>query len=152
MLLLDKINQDLKQAMKEKDARALSVLRMLISALNNEAIALKKKEEGLSEEEINRVLKREAKKRKDSIQQFIAGGRAELAEQEKEELKILNKYLPEEMSEGDIKKAVEEVISEMGEVSPSQFGQVMGKVMAKIKSQADGSMVSKVVKEMLNKE
>lgn len=149
-MLLNKINTDLKEAMRNKDTQTVSVLRMLVSAINNEAIALKKKEAGLSEDEEIKVLKREAKKRKDSIQQYEVGGRPELAEQEKKELNILNQYLPEEMGEEEVKKIAQEIISGMGEVLPNQFGQVMGQVMAKVKGQADGGLVSKVVKEMLN--
>jgi len=150
-MLIETINNDLKDALKNRDMQALSVLRMIVSALNNEAIALKKKGQGLSQEEEIRVLKREVRKRKDSIEQYKKGGRGELAEKEEKELKILQKYLPEEMSQEEIKKIVEEVISEMGEVLPSQFGKVMGQVMAKVKGKADGAVVSKVVKEVLSK-
>lgn len=148
-MLLNKINTDLKEAMKNKDTQTVSVLRMLLAAINNEAIALKKKEAGLSAEEEMKVLKREAKKYKDSIQQYAAGGRPELAEQEKKELNILGQYLPEEMSEEEVKKIVAEVMTEMGEVAPSQFGLVMKNVMAKTAGQADGGMVSRMVKEAL---
>jgi len=150
-MLLQQINDDIKQSMRNKDSETLSVLRMLVSAINNEAIVLKKKDEGLNKEEELKILKREAKKRKDSIEQYNAGGREELAEKEKKELEILNKYLPEEMSEDEVRKIVEEVVAGMDEVLPSQFGQVMGQVMAKTKGQADGGVVSKVVKETLNK-
>ncbi|MBU4360464.1 GatB/YqeY domain-containing protein [Patescibacteria group bacterium] len=149
-MLLEKINQELKQAMKDKDTQKLSVLRMLVSAFNNEAISLKKKDKGLNAEEELKILKKEVKKHKDSIQQYEAGNRPELAEQEKQELEILQKYLPEEMNENEIRKIIQEVISEIGEVAPSQFGQIMGQVMAKIKGQADGNVVSKVVKEEIN--
>ena len=151
-MLIETINNDLKDALKNRDMQALSVLRMIVSALNNEAIALKKKGQGLSQEEEIRVLKREVRKRKDSIEQYKKGGRGELAEKEEKELEILQKYLPEEMSQEENKKIVEGVISEMGEVLPSQFGKVMGQVMAKVKGKADGAVVSKVVKEVLNKQ
>lgn len=149
-MLLEKINNDIKQAMRDKDSEILSVLRMLVSAMNNEAIVLKKKDEGLNKEEELKILKREAKKRKDSIEQYKAGGREELAEKEKKELEILQKYLPEEMNEDEVRKIVEEVVAGMDEVLPSQFGQVMGQVMAKTKGQADGGVVSKVVKEVIS--
>jgi uncharacterized protein YqeY len=148
-MLLEKIKSDLKEAMKNKEAEKLSVLRMLVSAINNEAITLGKKDEGLNEEEVIKILKREVKKRKDSVEQFTAGGRPELAEAEQKEIEILNVYLPAEMSEEEVKKIVTEVIAEMGEVAPSQFGLVMKTVMAKTAGQADGGMVSKVVKEVL---
>ena len=148
-MLTVQIYTDLKLAMKNKDVLKVSVLRMLIAAFNNEAINLMKKDEGLSDEEAIKVLKKEAKKRKDSIEQFTAGNRPELAKKENEELKILSVYLPAEMSEEDLKKIVAEVIAEMGEVSPSQFGMVMKAVMAKTAGKADGGMASKVVKEVV---
>jgi uncharacterized protein len=151
MALTEKINSDLKEAMKNKEAEKLSVLRMLNAAWQNEAIALGKKETGLSDEEAVKVIKKEVKKRKDSVEQFIAGNRPELAAGEQKEAEILSAYLPAEMSEEELKKIVAEVISEMGEVAPSQFGLVMKNVMAKTSGKADGGMVSRVVKEVLNK-
>jgi len=148
-MLTVQIYTDLKLAMKNKDVLKVSVLRMLIAAFNNEAINLMRKDEGLSDEEAIKVLKKEAKKRKDSIEQYIAGGRPELAASEQKESEILSVYLPAEMSEEDLKKIVAEVIAEMGEVSPSQFGMVMKAVMAKTAGKADGGMASKVVKEVL---
>ena len=149
-MLLEKINADIKSAMIAKDSFKLTLLRSITSAFQNEAINLKKKEQGLNESEELAVIKRESKKRKDSISQFTAGGRPELAENEKKELDILQTYLPEEMSEDKISEIVEKVISDMGEVSPSQFGDVMKKVMAETQGQADGSLVSKIVKEKIN--
>jgi uncharacterized protein YqeY len=146
-----KILEDIKEAMKSKDSEKSGFLRTLISSFNNEAINLKKKDDGLTKDEQLKVLKREAKKHKDSIKQFESAGRNDLAETEKKELEILQTYLPEEMSEEEIKKNVEEVLAEMGEVAPSQFGQIMSKVMEKTGGQADGSLVSKIVKENLNK-
>jgi len=149
MTITEQINNNLKEAMKNKEADKLSVLRMLNAALQNEAIAGGKKDAGLSEEEAIKVIKKEVKKRKDSIEQFTAGGRPELAANEQKEAEILAVYLPEEMSEEELKKVVAEVIAEMGEVAPSQFGLVMKNVMAKTGGKADGGMVSKAVKEVL---
>ena len=145
----EKINIDLKQAMLNREADRLSVLRMLIAAINNEVIAKNKKEVGLTEEEEMLVLKREVKKRKDSIEQYINGGRQELADKEKLELEIIKNYLPEEMGKDEIKKIVEEVMAGIGEVASSKFGEIMGQVMAKVEGQAEGSVVSGIVKEML---
>lgn len=147
----EKILEDVKQAMKTKEAEKSSFLRTLISAFNNEAIELKKKEAGLTEDEELKVLKREVKRHKDSIAQFESAGRNDLVETEKKELEILQSYLPAEMSEETVKKIVEEVLVEMGEVAPSSFGQVMSKVMEKTQGQADGAVVSRVVKELINK-
>ncbi|MFC1622471.1 GatB/YqeY domain-containing protein [Patescibacteria group bacterium] len=148
-MLLQRINEDIKQAMRNKDTQQSSLLRSVVSEINNQAIELKKKEEGLNEQEEIKVLKREVKKRKDSIVQFEAGGRPELAEQEKKELEVLQTYLPEEMNEQEIKKIVEKVINKMGEVAPSQFGEVMKKVIEETQGQADGSLVSQIVKEKI---
>jgi uncharacterized protein YqeY len=151
MTLTEKITNDLKEAMKKKEAEKLSVLRMLNAALQNETIALGKKDAGLNDDEAIKVIKKEVKKRKDSVDQFMAGGRTELAEKEKREMEILAAYLPAEMSEEELKKIVAEVLAEMGEVAPSQFGVVMKAVMAKAGGQADGAVISKLVKEGLNK-
>jgi uncharacterized protein YqeY len=124
---------------------------MLNAALQNETIALGKKDAGLNDDEAIKVIKKEVKKRKDSVDQFMAGGRTELAEKEKREMEILAAYLPAEMSEEELKKIVAEVLAEMGEVAPSQFGVVMKAVMAKAGGQADGAVISKLVKEGLNK-
>lgn len=149
-MLQSQISTDLKQAMKNKDALTVSVLRMLSASFNNEAINLMKKEEGLNEEEAVKVLKREVKKRKDSIEQYKTGGREDLADNEAKELTILEKYLPAEMSEDEIRRIVESVVAEMGSsVAPSQFGVVMKAVMAKTSGMADGGVVSKLVKEVM---
>lgn len=149
MSLVQTINDAIKDAMRNKKVQELSVLRQLKTAFNNEAISLKKKDEGLSEEEALVVTKREAKKRKDSIAQFREGGREDLASAEEIELQIISQFLPEELSEEVIGQAVDEVISEMGEASMQQFGQIMSAAMKKLGTQADGSVVSKVVKEKL---
>lgn len=149
-MLTSQISADIKQAMKDKDTLKLSVLRMVLSSLNNEAINLNKKDAGLSDEEALKVLKKEVKKRKDSIEQYVSGGREDLADHEKKELEILEKYLPEEMGESEIKQIVESVIAEMGgSVAPSQFGAVMKAVMTKTAGSADGAMVTRIVKESL---
>lgn len=149
-MILSKIEADLKEALKSKNAAVLSTLRMIVSALHNEAIALKKKEQGLNETEELAVLKREVKKRKDSYEAYEQGGRSELAAKEKEEIVVIEKYLPASLSEEEVKKVVAAVIAEMGEVSSSQFGLVMKSVLAKLKGQADGAVVARVVKEMMN--
>jgi uncharacterized protein len=145
----EKLTEEMKNFLKNKDTEKVTLLRMILSAFQNEAIAKKKREEGLNKEEELQILKREVKKRKDSIEQYTNGGREDLAEKEKQELDFIQKYLPEEMSEEEVKKIVEEVIASMGEVAPSQFGQIMSQVMAKTKGQADGSLVSKIVREMV---
>lgn len=145
-MLKQQIQQDLKQALKNKRALEVSVLRMLVSAVSNEEIAQKKKELGLSNEEIIFIISRQIKQRKDSIEQYKKGGRLELAEQEERELEVLKGYLPEQISEQEIRANVKEVVAS----GISDFGAVIGKVMAELKGQADGSLVRKIVEQELD--
>ena len=152
MSLALKINQDFLTAFKNKQATVVSVLRMLKAALTNKEIEKKMpKGQNLPDEEVVAVIKSEIKKRKDSIEAYGAGQRADLIEKEEAELKILEKYLPEQMSEEEIKKIVLETISEIKPAGPADFGKVMGQVVKKTKNQADGQIVSRIVKEELNK-
>lgn len=148
MNLKEQIIEDLKTAMKEKNQEALSTLRMLQSAIKNEEIDTKK---DLDDSEIGKIVKKETKKRKDAIEQYEKGGRQELADKEKSEIEILKKYMPEELSEESIKKIVEETILSMKAEGPQDMGKVMGVVMPKLDGKADGQIVSKIVKESLNK-
>jgi len=145
--LEEKIKEDLKSALKGKDELKASVLRMLIADIKNLSI---EKKEDLSEDEVQAAVKSAVKKRKDSIESYKSGGRDELAQKEEDEIKILEEYLPEQMGEDEVAQIVEEVISGMGEVSHADFGKVMGVAMGKLKGQADGNVVSKVVKEKLS--
>ncbi len=148
MSLLSQLEADLKQALLSKDKATVDLLRLMKAALKNEMIALKKT--ALTDDEVVKVLKREAKKRQDSIQQFTNGGRQDLADQEKKELALLEKYLPQQLPAEEIKKIIQQVASEMGEIAPSQFGMLMGAVMKKVGNQADGNLVSQLVKEFIN--
>lgn len=145
-MLKEKIDQNLKKALKEKDTQTLSVLRMVNAAIMNEAVAQKKKEQGLNDEEIIQVISRQIKQRKDSIEQYTKGGRKDLAEQEQKELKILEQYMPEQMSQDEIRKIAQKVIDS----GVSDFGPAMGKVMTEVKGKADGSLVKKVVENILH--
>lgn len=140
MSLAQNIEIDFKNALKAQQTLKLAVLRMLKSALKNEAIA--KKQAELSDEEVVAVLRRELKKRQDSILAFESAGRNDLASTEKAEAELINAYLPALMSEEDIAKIVEEVIAS----GISGFGLVMKEVMAQAKGQADGQIVQKLVK------
>ncbi|MEK7540533.1 MAG: GatB/YqeY domain-containing protein [Patescibacteria group bacterium] len=141
--LFTQINTDLKQAMKQSQAEATNTLRMLVSAVRNEQIA---KQKDLSDEDVVAVVSREVKKRRDSVTQYTAAGRADLADKEKAEISILQKYLPEQLSEDQIREQVKMVI---GENAGAPFGKVMGAAMAKLKGQADGNVVQRLVKEQL---
>lgn len=148
MSLNSTLEKDLKDALFARDKGKAGLLRLLKAALKNEMISLKKQE--LKDEEIIKILKCEAKKRQDSIEQFTKGNRQDLADKEQAELVLIKKYLPQEMSPEEVKKIIQEVISSMGKITPSQFGQVMGAVMKKTAGQADGNLVSKLVKEVLD--
>lgn len=148
MSLKEQLDIDFKEAMKSKNAATLSVLRMLKTAVMNKAIEFKKKDEGLSEEETMTVIKSEVKKLKDAIVDFEKGGRPDLVEQNKKEIEILQKYLPEEMSEEDVRAVVKKIIGETG-ATQSDIGKVMGRVMGELKGKADGGLVRKVVQEEL---
>ena len=140
--------EDLKTAMKAKDTEKLTVLRSIQSAIKNEQIAKKK---DLTDEEIGLVIARGAKQRRDSIAEFKKGDRADLVEKEEAELKIIEANLPEQMSEDNLKALIAKTISDIGAQSPSDMGKVMGKLMPQITGKADGSLVSKLVQEALNK-
>ena len=139
----EQIELDFKTALKEKQVLKLSLLRMLKSALKNEEIA--KKQATLSDEEVIAVLRRELKKRQDSIIAFEAAARNDLAAQEKAEAEIIDAYLPALMSEADISKIVSAIIAS----GVNNFGQVMKEVMLQSKGQADGQIVQKLVKAQL---
>jgi uncharacterized protein len=149
MSLKEKIISDLKTAMKAGDTAKRDVLRLLDSAIKNSEIEKKKREEGLSDEEIIEVLSRAVKQRNDSIEQFEKGGRPELAEKEKAEIAIIVEYLPEQLSREDVVASVKNMIAGLGTVSSADFGKVMGQAMAALKGKADGNMVKEVVKEIL---
>lgn len=151
MTLKEKITSDLKEAMKNKEELKRDTLRMLDSSIKNTEIEKKKREEGLSDEEVLEVVNRLAKQRQDSIKQFIEGGRPELAAKEQEEFDVLKIYLPEQLSKEEIVSVVKETISEMSPVGPSDMGKVMGSVMGKVKGKADGNIVRELVKAELEK-
>lgn len=149
MGLKQKIIDDLKQAMKSGDAAKRDTLRMLDSMVKNTEIEKKKREEGLMDEEIQEVISRAVKQRKDAISQYESGGRPELAEKEKKEVKILMAYMPVQMSEDEIRKNVKDTLEEMGISSKSEIGRAMGAAMGKLKGKADGNLVKKIVEEEL---
>lgn len=146
MTIQEKVDQDLKQALKNHEETKLSVLRMLKTALKNAEIAKKGE---LTDEDTLKVLSTQSKQRKDSISQYENGSRQDLADKEKEELQIIAEYLPEQMSEEDIRKIVVEKVSEAGE--GANFGQIMGAVMREVGQNADGQAVRKILEEEMGK-
>ncbi len=147
---VEKINKDIKQAMRDKRREDLSILRMLLSALKNKKIELGNKNE-LTDEEAQAVVKTEVKKRKDSVVSYREGGRTDLAEIEQREIDFLSKYLPDQMDEQEIEKIAVEIISGISEASQANFGQIMSEAMKRTRGQADGKMVSSIVKKLLAK-
>ena len=145
-MLQEKLTQELKEAMKSGNADKVGVLRMLNAALHNQAIA-KGKDAVLTDEEVMEVLRREAKKRKESVEAFTKGGRLELAEKERAELVLIEVYLPKQMSREEVAAAVEKILA--GLADKSNQGLVMKAVMQELKGKADGKMISEVVKEKL---
>jgi len=150
MTLHERVDSDLKQAMRAKDATKLGVLRMLKSALKYAAIAKSGAEADLSDAEAVQVIRKQAKQRQDSIESFEKGGRAELAQKEKEELAILNSYLPQAMSPEELAKVVRETIAEIGATSKAQMGAVMKGLQAKVAGRADGKTLSVEVARQLS--
>lgn len=151
MALKEQIMADLKEAMKQKQKDRLRVLRSLKSKLLEKEISERKGGEGeLSDEQAVEVLMKAAKQRKESIEQFEEGDREDLAENEREELAIIESYLPKMLSEDEIREAVQEKIDDLGAEDMSDMGRVMGVMMQELKGKAEGSKVSKVVKEELS--
>ena len=149
MSLKQKIVEDLKSAMKAGDVVKRDTLRMLDSMIKNSEIEKLKKEEGLNDEEVCQVIARAIKQRKDSASQYISGGRPELAEKENKEIEILSVYMPEQMSEEQVREEVKKIIAETGATSKAETGKVMGAAMGKLKGKADGNLVKKIVEEEL---
>ena len=144
------IKDQIKQAMLAKDTVRLTVLRGLLAAFTNELVAkMKKPNEELSDEDAIAVIRKAVKQRKDSIEQFTKGGRADLVESEEAELKVLETFLPALMSKGDIKKVVEAKIAEMGTVDKTKLGQLVGSLMKELKGKADGADVKEVVESLV---
>jgi len=148
MNLQEQINEDLKNALRAKDQVALATLRMLTSAAKNKRIELGK---DLVNSDMEQIVVKEIKQRKDSIEQFAKGGRTDLADKEQTEIKILEKYLPEQLSEKELSDIIQAAISEVGASSASDIGKVMANIMPKIKGKADGGLVNKLVRENLEK-
>jgi len=162
MSLKERINQDLREAQLARDVFRTAVLRLVLAAIQNREIekrtklskteVLEKLEElsQLNESELMEVLSSEAKKRRESISAFRQGGRPELAEAEQKELAVLETYLPQPLSEEEIKQAVKESIARTKATTGQDLGRVMADVLPRIKNRADGQQVSRLVKELLS--
>jgi len=146
MSLSDRLTDDMKQAMKDKNKETLSVIRMIRSSIKNSEIDLRRP---LEDDEILQVLSREVKQRKDSLQEFIKAGRQDLAESLEAEIDIISKYLPEQLTEEEIQEIVRQTIQELGASSKADMGKVMGALMPKTKGRADGKLLNKYVQQFL---
>lgn len=146
MSISEKIVDDLKKALKAGDKSKLSVLRLIKSTMKNQEI---EKRASLTDEEVQAILRSFVKRSRESIEQFSKAGRTELVEKEKEELLIVQGYLPEQLGEDELRKIIKDLIEKAGASGPGDMGKVMKSVMAKLKGQADGRLVNAIVKEIL---
>jgi uncharacterized protein YqeY len=145
--LLERLNNDMKQAMKSKEKDKLSVIRMIKASVQNETIKLG---HDLSEEDELTVLSRELKQRKDSLHEFEKAGREDLVEKTRTELTFVELYMPKQFSEEELSEIVKSTISEVGANSKAEMGKVMAAIMPKVKGKADGSLVNKLVQQHLS--
>ena len=149
MSLIEQIQTDLKESLKQGNTQARDALRLLLAQLKNAAIAQGQEMNTLSDDAVVAVVRKEIKKRDDALLMYEQGGREELAAQEKSEKALYEQYAPALATEGDIKAAVEKVIAELG--ATAQFGQVMQAVMKELQGNADGKVVNAVVRSVLDK-
>ena len=147
MSLLEELNADMKQAMRDKEKVILSVIRMLKSSLQNEQINAGRE---LTDEEILTVLSREMKQRKDSLQEFVKANRDDLVQNVQDEINVLSKYMPEQLSEEEIINIINEAIDQTGASSKADMGKVMGLIMPKVKGKAEGAVVNRLVQQQLS--
>lgn len=144
------LQENLKQSMLAKDKLKTSVLRLLLSAINYYEIQKGGAGYEATEEDVLAVMQSEAKKRRESIEQFKAGNRQDLVDKETKELEILQTYLPAQMGEEEIRTLVKEAIAQTGATSIADMGRVMGALMPKVKGRADGNLVNQIVKNELS--
>ena len=147
MSLKEKLLSNMKEAMKSKDSVKLGTVRGVISAVKNQEIDLKKE---LSEEEILTIVSREVKKRKEAAVLYEKGNRPELKDKEIQEMKILQTYLPEQVSEKDLRRRIQEVIDETGAEGMKDFGKIMKTLVPEFKGKADNSLIKELANEYLN--
>lgn len=153
-MLKQQLQADTKEAMKQKNQELVDVLRMAVSAINTkekEKFYQLGKEVALTEEEALGVVISEVKKRRDAIALYEQGGRPELAESEKREIAMLQKYLPEQLPAEELKKMIQGSIEKTGAKEMKDMGKIMADLMPRVKGKAEGAEISKIIKELLNK-
>ena len=148
MRILDQLNQDMKTAMKAKDRESLTTIRMIKSSIQNEEIA---KGRDLDADEELTILAREKKQRLESLEEFKKADRTDLVEKLKAEIKVVDNYLPEQLSDDEVRELVQETIDEVGAESMKDMGSVMSAVMPKVQGRADGGQINGLVRELLSK-
>lgn len=149
----EKINDDLIEATKGREEQRISTLRLLVAAIKNKIIEMgKPKDEPLEDAEVVKIIKTQVKQLKDSIEDFKKGERPELVEKSEQEIKLLEQYLPEQMTDEEIKAVVNKTIEELGEGDLRDFGRLMGMVMKEVGDRADGSKVKQFLQESLSAE
>lgn len=146
MSLKEKLQEDLKTALKARDELRLSTIRLALSAVRNAEID---KGQELNDEQVTEVISREAKRRREAIEGAKSAGREDFAEKESKELEVLSEYLPKQLGEEEIEQIAREVIAETGAVSLKDRGRVMSALMQRVRGRADGKMVSQVVERIL---
>ena len=146
-MLAERLTEDLKQAMKDKDKLRLSVIRMVRAAIKNAEI---EKRRPLGDDEILDVLNRELKQRQESLEEFEKAGRQDLSQQAQEEIRILRQYLPEPLDDQALAELIEVAIQETGAATKRDLGKVMSVLMPKVKGRADGKKVNQMVQQRLN--
>lgn len=149
-MLKQKLKEELRQSMLARNTLKTSVLRMLLSAINYYEIQKGGAGYEATDEDVLAVIQKEAKQRKDSIEEFKKAGREELVDKETKELEMLQDYLPQQMSEEQIREIVKQTISEINATTVAEMGKVMGTLMPKVKGKADGGLVNKIVRESLS--
>nr|WP_290224416.1 GatB/YqeY domain-containing protein [Trichocoleus desertorum] len=151
MSLKDRIGKDIKAAMKSKEKVRLETIRSIKKALLEKEVSLRPTgQTELTEAQEMELVLQQAKQRRDSIEQYQQAGRTDLAEQEAQELAILETYLPTQLSDDELSQAIDEIITEVGATSPKDLGKVMGAAMQRLKGQADGKKIQELVKAKLN--
>lgn len=148
MTLVEKINNDLHDAMRARDELHKLVLRGLLSSINYAEIAKQKK---LDDSDVIEVISREIKQRRESIEAYTQGNRPDLADKEKAEMEILQQYMPAQMSHDEIVTLVQQILQEVGAKGPADKGKVMQKLMRQVKGKADGGEVNRIVTELMSK-
>ena len=148
MATSEQIETDLKAAMKARDSETVQTLRSVLTGIKNLRTEAGHGDE-VTEEEVTTLVEKEAKRRAEAAEAYDEGGRPELAEKERRELRVLERYLPERLSEDDLRAIVDETLAEVGASDPGDLGRVMQAIMPKVKGQADGKQVNAIVRERL---